>query len=322
MINEKQLFKNLLSKDPDIGTKNRIIRIDKIYLVPGWVFDSNNDYVEVKYKTLNRRIKREGYNTQILYDILVLGLTKFEDRPRCPICGDLCKFKNFSKGYLKTCNKEKCIKESIKNTVKNLWDDENYRSIQSKSHIEWASKEENKQIMREASLKLWSNPEYRETQINSHKKFAQNNPDRIRNGTFGLQPCSKSDKDKLLYDSSWEQLFIILCDNLDIVLSINRVGFGIKYKYLEEDYLYFPDFDITLSNGKRLMIELKANWMISFDKKTPFKLKAGEDYVRSSDIFDYYLVLTEDQLFIDKKSATKFDNIGVENILNNYNSIL
>ena len=321
MNNEKQLFKNLLSKDPTPGVKNRIIRENKIYLIPGWVFDNENEYVEIKYKKLNRELEKAGYNTQIFYDILVLGLTNIKDRPKCSICGKVNKFYNFTRGYYTTCGSEKCIKESIKNTVTLLWEGDEYRQTQTQSHVEWASKEENKIKMRENSLKIWSRPGYKEHQKKSHQEFAKNNPDRVRAGTYGTQYCSKSSKE-LMYDSTWEQLFIILCDKLDIVSSIDRVRFGIKYQYLGEEYWYFPDFDITLSNGKRLMVEIKANWMIDFDDKTPTKIKAGEDFVNSSKEFDYFLLLTEDQLFLDKKLATKFDNLGIEKLLNNYNSIL
>lgn len=275
MESEIQMFNNLLSKDPTPGMKNRVIRNDKLYLVPGWVFDKKDKYVKITYKKLNREFTKAGYNTQIVYDILMLGLTNIEDRPKCPVCGSVRKFYNFTRNYYTTCAKDNCIKASIKSTVTVLWKNSEYRQAQVDSHLEWCSKEENKEKMSKISLDTWSNPEYRKKQVESHKKFAYNNPDKIRAGNHGILKCSKSNKGELIYDSSWEQLFIILCENLDFVTSINRVSFSIQYKYQKEYFMYFPDFDVTLSNGKRLMIELKANWMIEKDKKTPLKLKAG-----------------------------------------------
>lgn len=135
-MSEEEIFKILVSLDPDSGKKNRIIinNEDKIIL-PEWT------KVKPKRKLINTKIENITVNSQILYDIFVLGLTDISQRPKCPICGKPCKYSNFNRGYSKTCGNEMCTNQSIKNTVTNLWENEEYRNMQSESHKLWASKQ-------------------------------------------------------------------------------------------------------------------------------------------------------------------------------------
>lgn len=299
-MSELEKFKCLVTKDPFPGQKNRVKRVENLYLIPGWVFNSKDDLIEVKYKKANKIFSELGYSSQIVYDVLILGLTDIKDRPRCPICNKELKFEKFSEGYLKSCGADSCKKECIKMKVMNLWKNRDYRLQQSKSHKDWAMIEENREFLKQRTIKTWQNEEYREHQINIHKEFAKNNPDKINNGIYGVISCLKSDTGILKYDSSWEKLFIEACEECDNIVSINRPNFHIQYFYEGSEYSYFPDFIIKLKNNIELVIEIKANWKIRTDKRTVEKLKTGKDYINNNSIFKDFLVITEDILFSDK----------------------
>ena len=347
-MNEEEIFNDLLKRDPTPGIPERLKKCSsKKYIFPGWIFDKEED-VSLGGTSLNI-LDKLGIR-QILYDLLALGLTDIRLRPKCPICGKDSKFISLSKGYRMFCGNKNCISEmsklemlslwkvdSYKDIQSNshkewasknldlmrqrslsLWNNPDYREIQSNSHKEWASKEENLMKMREATLKAWSNPEYRKTQIDSHKRFALENPDKIKLGNGGIIECSKSEKGFLNYDSSWEKLFIEYSQELDIIKSIDRAGVSIPYDYFGDIKRYFPDFKVILTNGKCLMIEIKANWMIEFDDKTPLKLEAGRTFTESSLDFDDYLVFTEDILFNGQIKEENFNKNLITELLEKY----
>ena len=90
-MTEFEIFYNLLQKDPLPGTKNRVFRINTDFILPGWIFDEEKD-VLIGYKSANRKFSNIGLTSQIVYDILVLGLTDIKNRPKCPICEGESKF--------------------------------------------------------------------------------------------------------------------------------------------------------------------------------------------------------------------------------------
>lgn len=333
MINEENKFNMLLSKDPSPGQKDRILRNGRNYLIPGWVFDKEVDYVEVTYKNIKSRTpEKYGITGQIIYDILVLGLTSIHDRPKCPVCGESCVYECFSRGYSATCGKELCIKESIRNKVKNLWKDSEYKDKQTVSHKAWADKEENREAMRINSLKAWENEdyrvrqteahkywasfdenkekmsnitkelwkddEYRKKQVDAHKEWAINNPEKILCGRHGTVLCFKSKFGKLSYDSKWEQDFIELCNSLEAILSIERSDFNIPYTFNEELKYYFPDF-IIQTKRETILVEIKCDWLLETDERTKIKIEKGKAFVKESNIYSRYLVLTSKELYLN-----------------------
>lgn len=298
LLSEEEQFKWFSSRDPNPGEKNRILYKDKHFEFPDWVRDG-----EVK-KTSSLKIKGGVIiSSRVLYDVLVLGLEKFDDeRPKCPVCGKPCKYKDIRIGYSKTCGDLKCINESIKNTVTKLWEDEDYQKLQTESHVAWASIEENRALMSERSAKAWQNEEYRSHQSEVHKKWAKNNPNKVGLGDCyltGYEHSNKSGKD-LKYDSSWEQKVIAGCNDIDEVISINRADMYIEYQLDNITRHYFPDFRIELSSGLILLVEIKADHKMK-EEATILKIRAAKEYVKRSDNdFDKYLVLTSKDLFDDK----------------------
>lgn len=49
-----------------------------------------------------------------------LYINNLQEQPKCPICGNPCKFVNVSYGYILTCHDKKCIKEARSTTISSL----------------------------------------------------------------------------------------------------------------------------------------------------------------------------------------------------------
>lgn len=315
-MTEEEMFNLLLSKDPTPGIKNRVIRENGIYKVPGWVFDSKEEFINVKYKNIKERgTSKFNITGQIIYDILNLGLLNIQDRPKCPICGTPVIYDSFSRGYYKTCGSKTCKSEYARIEVSNLWKDQKYRNQQSNSHIEWAKDIENKEKMRQRSLKCWEDPDYREMMSKAHIEWAKdeihrqqmrdianklwNTPEFVEkmmkrvdtSGIRGSILCSKSTKGVIFFDSSWERDFIQFCNSCDEILKFERADFHIMYEYLGENRMYFPDFLITLKDERTILVEVKSDWLLESDEKTQLKLDAGENYVKTCNDIDEYVVL-------------------------------
>lgn len=322
-MTELEMFNNLLSKDPNPGEKNRVIRIDNYYKVPGWVFDKEDEYVNISYKNIKSRgVIKYNLTGQIIYDILVLGLTNIEQRPKCPICGSPAKYDCFSRGYYSTCKSKECISKLAKQEVLNLWKNEDYRNTQSQSHKEWASIEENKKRMSEYSKKNWENKEYRKTQTESHVRWAsiKENREKMREisvnlwktdefrrkmenrsmtTTHGSIQCSKA-SEIMTYDSLWEKDFIEFCDNTNEIISIKRADFYIEYKDESGiNRMYFPDFIVSLES-KVLLVEVKSDWFFNENERTKLKIDAGYKYVLNNNDIDDYIVLLGDDIYTNK----------------------
>lgn len=315
MTEDERMFKKLLQKDKNLGTKNRVIRKGNIYKFPGWVFDeSGEEFVIVKYKTVKRRAEEIDCTVQILYDILILGLTDISQRPKCKVCGKVLSMRRFSEGYPVTCGSTNCKKDYARKEMLNMWKDQSYRNTQSKSHKVWAEKPENKEYLRKRAIDSWKIPEYREHQSQVHKEFAKNNPNKIRNGIHGTINITKSIKGTFRYDSSWERDLVLLMDKIPEVISIERPDFYIPYKYNGESFSYFPDISVKFSNNNLYLIEVKAKWLIKFDPRVEWKIKAGEDYVKNSNYYYKYILLTEDQL-CDSRRNILVEDIAKEELL-------
>lgn len=330
------MFNNLLSKDPNPGEKNRVIRINNYYKVPGWVFDKEDEYVNISYKNIKSRgVIKYNLTGQIIYDILVLGLTNIEQRPKCPVCGKPAPYNSFSTGYNTTCKSKLCRSEFARQEVLNLWKNENYRDIQSNSHKEWASIEENRKQMSENTKKIWENEEYRKTQTESHIRWAsiEENKEKMRKTAInlwkndeyrhkmenrsittnhGLIQCSKANG-TITYDSLWEKDFIEFCNNTNEIISIKRTDFYIEYKDESGiNRMYFPDFIVSLES-RVLLIEVKSDWFFNEDERTKLKIDAGYKYVLNNNDIDDYIVLLGDDIYTNKSHKnTDYNKLSIK----------
>lgn len=117
---EDKLFYDLLRKDPSPGKNGRLLRPDSKHIsIPRWVTgDSNNeDYITISTCSLHKFFQKYNINSQILYDILELGLTDISQRPKCEVCGNPVKFGQLSVGYYKTCSNECHLKRTLSTRV-------------------------------------------------------------------------------------------------------------------------------------------------------------------------------------------------------------
>lgn len=341
-MSDKEMFNMLLSRNPNPGKKNDLVRKDEVYKIPGWVFESSEEVLEIKSRLLTNFIGKHNLTSQIFWDVYVLGLTDIEQRPKCPICGADLIFRGIPKGgYGKICGSITCKSEYARREMNDLWKNKDYKEMQSSSHkewsskeenierlrqgalkawqnkdyrehqirvhIEWAEKEDNKQAMRERSLEMWQRPGYREMQSDIHREYAKNNPNKIKCGTGGIVKSSKSSFGKLSYDSSWEMNFIKLLEDIDEVVSVERAGFYIPYYIDGKEFNYFPDFCLSTNLEKRYLVEIKANWMISSDPKTRCKIEAGREYVKNHPEEFAGYVLLKDENLCDSPHYIKFN---------------
>lgn len=112
---EKIKFNEFLSKNPKQG-----IPYDKSeYFISGnktskynlfsWISGELNDKF-ITSQFLERELNKYGYNVQLYFDIVCLGLTSIYDRPKCVICNSTSDFISLFLGYSKTCS-TKCREE-------------------------------------------------------------------------------------------------------------------------------------------------------------------------------------------------------------------
>ena len=108
---EESKFKELLTKNPNKGIPynksdyfqegNKTSK----YKLFKWITGENEDKF-VTSQFFDRILNKFGYNIQLYYDIVCLGLTSIKDRPKCKICKSDSIFISLYLGYSKTCSPE------------------------------------------------------------------------------------------------------------------------------------------------------------------------------------------------------------------------
>lgn len=106
-MTEKEQFENLLKKNPFPGKidQSRLSSFKNhqpYVFIPGWVIDKDPGLMyEIKFIDL---VRHYHINSQILYDVTILGLTSIDSRPKCWVCGKEASFNGWDKGYAKGCS--------------------------------------------------------------------------------------------------------------------------------------------------------------------------------------------------------------------------
>lgn len=88
---------------------------------------------------------------------------------------------------------------------------------------------------------------------------------------------------KIFYRSSWEQALLEILDSSLVVKSVKAQPFGISYKFGGKRRTYFPDFLVTLKDGRVFLVEVKGRRDIDTGKEKA-KIKAGKLYCQSKGI--------------------------------------
>lgn len=359
-MTEKEMFDNLISKDPTPGVKNRLSKTEdgKFILIPSWITETDepDGYHKIKDKGGLRKLYIEFNLTgQILYDVLNLGLTNIEDRPKCPICGKECNFRNLfgeHSGYCRSCpgscqyqlNKvnllsEEAITKGHQTRLKNgaydrLVTDSYWKG--KKQPKEMIEKRVSKMIGRKATLETrqkqslsmkeyFKNPE-------AHAKASAGQVERFRkhpedldkflnsNKKYkrGVLKIKKSPTGEFKYLSSWEEKVVSVLDNMDEVVKIETPK-SIAYTFKDVIHYYFPDIDITLSTGMHLLIEIKPIIHLHHEKNMA-KYKAGQDFVLfNKDTYCDYIILTENIIFENpKRLLGDIDEPYIKYIISSY----
>lgn len=113
-MTEIEAFNKLVSKNPNKGIPTELRRISNStktkrsdsVVVPSWMTDSDKDEI-IGLNSFLKLIKQLGYTTQIIYDVIILGLTDISQRPKCRNsgCVNSVKFINLSLGYGRYCSR-------------------------------------------------------------------------------------------------------------------------------------------------------------------------------------------------------------------------
>ena len=382
MKTEDEIFKEFLKLDPNPGTKDRLWCDETRIIFPRWVTQINEKVMSFKYtevegypdfvgysKACGHLLTNLGISPQVFYDILKLGLTSLDDRPRCIVCGNPVTFNNIIKGYFTTCSnfchlsttiasrttKDARNKPSETRRSRGPWNKHGYpeeakrrisetltrkyrsgeiittdnkrekarqRMLGNKLCVGRTSPRKGVKLSQETIEKFRSkligrklSKEHKEhIGIKSAQKFREH-PEQLENfiklgnrmTKHGHIKLEKVDGDHdFFYMSSWEETFIKKCDSSPEVIKILEGHTNkILYTYKKANRTYIPDAILILSNGTKLIIEVKPKHKLN-TKKNRAKFRAAINWCRENSCV--FLIMTEDEIF-------KGDNISFFEIL-------
>lgn len=293
---------------------NKIIN-NNIYYIP-----ELNEYVGSK--SLRGKLRIIGLDPQNWYDRWVLNITTPSQRPKCIVCGSEAKFRRASSGYYKTCSNHRNI--STSELMSNMYKDEKLRLMISRSVKKSLNTSEikDKHIngIRNSHIKnpdlgkrrgkvlrdrILNDPELKELWSESHRiaalKSWSNPTDKMKNSnsySTGIKSKIYSPYENrwISLDSNWEKLFFFKMDNNPNVKSVIRVPFTIKYINPNDNdwHNYLPDFLVEYNNGKKELIEIKPNYLLT-DPIVKAKESYSIKYCSENNLS--YKFITEDHLF-------------------------
>lgn len=331
-------FNELLKKDPNPGQKNRITKNENNeFIIPGWVIDKSDKMVSVKLT--KKFYKTYKLNSQILYDILILGLTDINQRPICPICGNPVNYRNNllgkNSGYNKTCSinchyqlvkskllSKEAMSKSVATRMKNGSYDHMFGNTFKKDHppTEEAKKRQSEKMKGRKQTK-----EAIRKGAEGRSKYYKEHPDKLKNfmnspkgkNKKGILDIDKSSSKTFQYLSSWEMKLVSFLDSeLDDVLQIESPK-PIEYEFDGVKHNYYADIDITLSNGKKLLIEIKPSSHL-YHKKNQAKFKAGKLFVSANNDYSDYLIITEKLLFEYPRKQKEINKNKIKELILTY----
>lgn len=340
-MTEEEIFEKILSLNPYKGIpfdnfkklaesqKENPKRKSYKYCLYSWISGKNEDEY-ISNQKLNSFLKNKFNATlQIYYDIVCLGLTSIEDRPKCLICGKVIEFRNLCDGYLKTCSKE-ChselkrthmdssmikkgdkvseeTKQKISNSLKSNKTrfSEEWRRKHSEYMKNFAKTEKGKEFYKKVGeITSKSNIERLkgEKLINDSGYFTNKN---FRRGIYESEYFNKT----FNYDSGWELKFIQYFENdsiKEVVKTLDRCKDHVVYYWDDgSKHRYLPDFFLEFNSGIQVVIEIKPAYLLRTSRKVQLTVEAGKEYFEKKGI--RYYVLTEKELFSGNKIKDSFN---------------
>lgn len=232
----------------------------------------------INNKRLNARLSEIRYDAQTYYDRWFLNITTPSQRPRCQVlgCTNEAIFQGIDRNYCRlTCNNP-----------------EHDKIAKGMNHARGNKNRFNDPIIRErlskaysiGSRKSWSNPTERMKE--NCGKYRS-----IKESVF-----SQYENKIIILDSWWEVKFFNDCINNPSIKSVLREPITIKYiKPTDgEWHSYFPDFLVEYNNGKKELIEIKPNYLLT-DPIVKAKESYSIKYCSENNLS--YKFITEDHLF-------------------------
>ena len=324
-MTEKDKFDLLVSRDPCPGIRNRLQKTEDgaSFIIPGWVTNSVNNTL-VSTKGMKKFYKDHNLTSQILYDVLVLGLTSIEERPKCPVCGKEIKYRGNLTGKYSGYN-ETCSNKCRLNLIRDLSNTDEAKRKQVESmrrsggynHLYWNTYRKDHPVLDSTREKISKAnkgkkqpPEAAKKSAESRSKRFKEHPEELEKfvGNYkrskkGRVSLSKAPKGYYTYLSSWEEMFAIFCNELDFIATIENPE-GIEYQFNNSIHYYYPDMLLTTTTGLKLLIEIKPKYYLT-DEKNQAKFSAGKSWVQSRDNYLGYVIYTEDDLLDGNRYSTE-----------------
>jgi hypothetical protein len=305
------------------------------YLLPSVLGGDDKYYSSVKGKFI-RKLKEldPDLTKQIYYDILVLGLTNSDQRPRCPAkgCSNSLKFISIQRGYEFHCSpscsgsditeetREKISKsltgKKLPDKVRRKMSDTHKRIPLPKGFEEGrlraAKKPKSESHKKNLSISVTryfeTHPEAREESSRRMIQYCIDHPEFIENfinsGVFNSKKgyySPKKSTTRFYYRSSWELDLLKMLEVAEYVVSIDKPS-SIPYRFKGRSKLYYPDFKVLLSSGITAIIEVKPYHFLN-DDMVVAKRKAAIKYCSENGF--RYITLTQYEIYSDEFNLVK-----------------
>lgn len=173
--------------------------------------------------------------------------------------------------------------------------------------------QEQKEKLRKANTGRKLSKEHKDKISKKSSEYFVKHPEKLHNfilngikSKHGHIKINKSKTKDFYYMSSWEKSFVEYCDSLNEVIEIKEgKEFKILYTFKKSIHTYIPDVLLTLSNGYKVLVEIKPKSKLK-SRKNKAKFKAAKEKCKSEGII--YLILTEDYVFKKDLSIIKVIN--------------
>ena len=170
------------------------------------------------------------------------------------------------------------MREMLSENSKRMW-----RNMTDEERAELCAK------ISEGTKASWQRPEVQENHRKGWLRFFNNMTDEERarfleHNKFGIQSEEPNKSGGLVHcDSTYEARFCHAMMNDPNVLDFSRFIGSIEYDLDGDIHHYVPDFDVTLVDGRRLIIEIKADNTID-DEVVQTKAAAADEWCREHGI--------------------------------------
>jgi hypothetical protein len=213
---------------------------------------------------------------------------KKENEGVCVVCGKETNFINANAGYYRACGyacsnvmmyREKPeIKEKIGKTSKDRWqNDKEFKNKMKRCAQEHSVRM--KGVKKSVSMKRKLSAIATRRHIESPEGFVGEKT-RYKQGYY----FSKKNNKELYYQSSYELLAFNILEQQDAVVKYEKCKFSIDYVKPSDNFThkYVPDILVIYDDGRKQIIEIKAEWQLEDEivkaKQMAAKEKFGDEY--------------------------------------------